>query len=122
MLTYKPTQSNNTGLDPVNPALTVEQVQYQLAVYEFLSLPDKERQGEPAEWQRNRVELLKLRLMELDATPLIKPPAALLPAIGRAERRTQEPPAPIRAEPKPEPAPEPDPWAELLKAVLAVGT
>lgn len=119
MLTYKATQRNNTGLDPVNPALTAEQVQHQLAVYEFLSLPVHDRQGTNAEWQRNRVELLKLRLLELDAEPLTEPPAALLPAIAAAERKP-DPPAPTRAEPKPES--EPDPWAELLKAVLAVGT
>lgn len=119
MLTYKPTQSNNTGLDPVNPALSVEEVQYQLAVYEFLSLPVKDRQGEEAQWQRNRVELLKLRLLEVEAEPLTEPPAGLLPAL-HAQRRAPEPPPPVRAKLRPEPTPEVDPWEELRKAVIAV--
>lgn len=122
MLTYSPTQKNNTGLDPVNPALPVGEVQHQLAVYQFLSIPDMERRQVPSEtqaWQRNRVELLKLRLLELNAEPLSSPPPALLPIIERSKTPA---PAPARAKaPAPvEDTPAYDPWAELEKAVLAV--
>ena len=117
MLAYSPAQRNKTGLDPVNPALSVGEVQHQLAVYQFLAIPRAEESGqeEALSWQRNRVELLKLRLMELNAEPLTAPPPAL-PSPNSRAKRVEPAPAPARA---PEP-PAPDPWAELLKAVLAV--
>lgn len=119
MLAYSPTQKNNTGLDLVNPALSVGEVQHQLAVYQFLSIPDLDRRNVPVEqqtWQLNRVELLKLRLLELNAEPLTVPPASLLPALTRADKRTAT--APVVA-PEPE-TPAYDAWAEFEKAVLAV--
>lgn len=117
MLAYSPAQRNKTGLDPVNPALTVGEVQHQLAVYQFVGIPRAEQAGqdEALSWQRNRVELLKLRLLELDADPLPAAPPALLATLSRA-KRVEPAPAPAVA---PE-TPALDQWAELLKAVLAV--
>lgn len=119
MLTYSPAQRNTTGLDPVNPDLTAGEVQHQLAVLQFLGIPEAERRGSSdaaLTWQRNRVELLVLRLLELDAEPLEVPPKTLLPLITHAQREA----VPAPAVPETPETPAYDPWAELERRVLAV--